>query len=277
MNYANTYLRSLGKEPKVSRPLPTWPYAKGSPVRLFVLAGHRNMEGECAFVQDLKGLRLGSLQKDEPRIAFKYDVGGGYRVSADWEPLGPAGCYDTFGPELAFAARLHAKKQSNFAIAKFTHSGSQIVDWTPAGSEAKSRNLYPRFVAFVREAMQSIEAKGNPVELVGVFYHLGENDMSFGPHRQQAAARLAELIAQTRRDLALPKLSWFVSQQPPTDDASVNAIDVTAAVGKLAAADPHLILIKAFDLPGQEQKLVLTTAGVVELGERLAKRYLQLR
>ena len=277
VNYAHAYLRTLGKEPNVARPLPTWPYAKGSPVRLFVLAGHRNMEGECAFVQDLKGLRLSSLAKDEPRIAFQYDLGGGYKVSAGWEPLGPAGCYDTFGPELAFGARLAAKKQTDVAIAKFTHSGSQIVDWTPTGSEATPRNLYPRFLAFVRQAMQSIEAQGNPVELAGVFYHLGENDMSFGPYRKQAARRLAELVAQSRQDLALPTLQWFVSQQRPTDDASVNGIDVDADLAKLAASDKNLIHLQVFDLPGQEQKLVLTTAGVVELGERLADRYLQTR
>jgi hypothetical protein len=276
VSYAQSYLRSLGKEPSPSRALPAWPYAKGSVVQLCVLAGHRNMEGECAFVQDLKGLRLGNLLKDEPRIAFRYDVGGGYKVAAGWGPLGPAGCHDTFGPELAFGARLLAKRQGNVAIAKFTHSGSQIIDWTPAGSEAVTRNLYPRFLAFVREAMQSITAQGNTVELAGIFYHLGENDMSFGPFRQQAAAQLAALIAESRRDLALPTLRWFVSQQRPTDDPGVNGIDVTAAIGKLAAADAHLIHIQAFDLPGLD-KLVLSTAGVCALGERLADGYLKVR
>ncbi len=38
------------------RPLKPWPYAKGSKVKLFVLAGHRNMEGERAFVQNLAQL-----------------------------------------------------------------------------------------------------------------------------------------------------------------------------------------------------------------------------
>jgi hypothetical protein len=277
VNYANAYLRSIGKEPTAARTLPTWPYQKGTKVRLFVLAGHRNMEGERAFVQDLKPLQRTSLQRDNPKLAFMYSLGGGYKVSAGFEPLGPAGYYDTFGPEVSFGARLASQHQDNVAIAKFTHSGTQIVDWTPAGSEAKSRNLYPGFLAFVREALQEITAHGNTVELAGIFYHVGENDMSFGPHRKRAAERVAALIAGTRRDLELPALKWFVSQQPPTDDASVNSIDVTSDLTRLASADADLIYVQAFLLPGRAQNLVITTEGIVALGELLADRYLKSR
>ena len=277
VNYADAYLRNIGKEQTVARPLKVWPYAKGSTVKLFVLAGHRNMEGERAFVEELKKPGLSSLRKDDARIAFKYSLGGGYKVSAGFEPLGPAGCYETFGPELSFGARLATKLASGVAIAKFTHSGTQIIDWTPAGSEAKSRNVYPAFVAFVREAMDEIKQHGNEVELAGVFYHVGENDMAFGAYRQLAAARIASLVAQSRQDLSLPTLRWFVSQQPPTDDEGLNRIDVTGDLAKLAAADAQLIHIKAFDLPPQEQKLVISTAGIVALGELLADRYLKMR
>ena len=277
-NHADAYLRSIGKEQKAARALETWPYAKGSRVRLFVLAGHRNMEGERAFVQELKGVRGGAaLAKDNAKIAFKYSVGGGYKVSDGWEPLGPAGCYHTFGPELGFGAALARKATDAVAIAKFTHSGSQLVDWTPEGSEAKSRNLYPGFLAFVRDSTKELADRGHPVELAGIFYHLGENDMSFGPYRRKAIGQLGSLVAQSRKDLGLPALPWFVSQQPPTDEPSVNGIDVTAELEKLAAADPNLIHVKAFGLPGRELKLVIGTPGIVALGELLADSYLKRR
>ena len=145
VNYADAYLRSIGQLKEESRPLRKWPYVQGSTVKLFVLAGHRNMEGECAFVQELAMLDGKSeLLKDNQTIAFKYNIGGGYKVSGGWEPLGPAGFYDTFGPELSFGATLQNNGISNIAIAKFTHSGSQIIDWTPEGSEAKSRNQIGR-------------------------------------------------------------------------------------------------------------------------------------
>lgn len=277
VNHADAYLRSLGKLPRDERPLAKWPYAPRSKVKLFVLAGHRNMEGERAFVQQLKTVKKSVLQKDVPAIAFRYSLGGGYKVSDGWEPLGPAGCYDTFGPELSFGATLEKARTEAFALAKFTHSGSQIVDWTPEGSEAAARNLYPSFLAFVRAAVQDLTERGHEVELAGIFYHLGENDLAFGPFRAQAVSWLASLVRQSRVDLGLPELDWYVSQQPPADDEGLRAIDVTAELAALAAEDEHLVHVRAFDLPGQEEKLVLSTAGVVALGERLARAYLARR
>jgi hypothetical protein len=271
-NYAAAYLRTLGQAQAPKRSLERWPYKKGSEVNLFILAGHRNMEGERAFVQDARRLGQAALVKDNPSIAFNYSLGGGYRKSTGWEPLGQVGYYDTFGPELSFAKELEAKRVPNVAIAKFTHSGSQIIDWTPEGSTAKSRHLYPEFIRFVRESVSESEAKGNTVRLAGIVYHLGENDMSFYPYRKMAAERLQAIIAQSRSDLKRSGLKWFVSQQPPTDEKGVNRVDVVADMEKIAAADPNLIHIKAFDLPPQEKKIVLDTAAILELGRLVAGR-----
>ena len=68
-----------------------------------------------------------------------------------------------------------------------------------------------------------------------------------------------------------------MSQQPPTDDASVNSIDVTSDLTRLASADADLIYVQAFLLPGRAQNLVITTEGIVALGELLADRYLKSR
>ena len=271
-NYAAAYLRSLGQAQAPVRPLKRWPYKKGSEVNLFILAGHRNMEGERAFVQDAAKLGQADLLKDNPGIAFKYSLGGGYRKSDGWEPLGQARYYDTFGPELSFAGALQAKRLGNVAIAKFTHSGSQIIDWTPEGSMARSRHIYPEFVKFIQQSIRELEAKGHKVRLAGIVYHLGENDMSFYPYRKEAAGRLQTIIGQSRKDFGQPELKWFVSQQPPTDEKGVNRIDVVADMEKVAAIDPNLIHIKAFDLPPQKKRLVLDTAGVIALGRLLGER-----
>ncbi|HCU86944.1 MAG TPA: hypothetical protein DGP39_05395 [Verrucomicrobiales bacterium] len=234
------------------------------------------MEGERAFVQELKALKgQEALLKDNPNIAFKYNLGGSYRVSNGWEPLGLTGYYDTFGPELSFARAIAAKESGNIAIAKFTHSGSQIIDWTPEGSMAKSRHLYPKFVQFVKESVQELISKGHAVEVAGVFYHVGENDMSFHPYRRDAAKRVQAIVNQSRKDLAMPKLKWYVSQQPPTDVERLNKLDVVADIAKVAAADANIVHLKTFNLPPQEKMLVITTEGIVRLGEAIAKGYLE--
>ncbi len=275
LGYADAYLAHVGSAPERTRTLRKWPYKEGAKVTLFVLAGHRNMEGERAFVSELKELRgTRKLMKDDPTVAFRYHVGGGIRVSDGWEPLGPAGYSETFGPELSFAAQLKRSFKGPFAIAKYTHSGSQILDWTPEGSEAETRNVYPGFVEFIEDSVESLEAKGHEVELAGVFYHFGENDTAWGRFRKKAAERLGEIAVKTREDLERPDLRWFVSSQEPVDDKSVNAIDVIADVNALAAQDPLMTHLEAFDLPGRAQTLVLTTEGIVALGERIAKAFL---
>jgi len=278
VNYADAYLRTIGKSKNVTRPLQVWPYEKASTVKLFILAGHRNMEGERAFTQELRALRGGEGQaEDNGKIAFRYSIGGGYKTSNGWEPLGPAGFYDTFGPELSFGKTLQDRVPDNIAIAKFTHSGSQMNDWTPEGTEAKDRNLYPQFIAFIQESITELRVKGHQVELVGIFYHVGENDMSYGPYRKDAGKWLQSTVAKSRQDLELPTLKWYVSQQLPTDEKGLNPIDVTAKLAVIADADPAFIHLKAFDLPLQEEKLVITTAGIIRLGELLAQSYVEHR
>ena len=121
--------------------------------------------------------------------------------------------------------------------------------------------------------MSDLKAKGHPVELAGIFYHVGENDMSFGPFRKNAPDRIESLIKQSRIDLKQPNLRWFVSQQPPTDHEQVNAIDVTAELAKVSEADPNWIHIRAFDLPKQEKQLVLDELGIIALGQLMATEY----
>ena len=269
--YADAYLRNIEALPVTERALEKWPYPKRSAVDLYVLAGHRNMEGERAFVQELRELRGGKqLVRDQRDVAFRYDLGGGAKVSDGWEPLGVAGLYDTFGPELSFAAALRERKAKPFAVAKFTHSGSQVVDWTPEGSVAKSRNLYPRLLAFVEEAIADLKSRGHKVRLRAVVYHLGENDMSWTPFRKEAARRLGQVAAKLREDLQMPELRWVVSQQRPTDHKDVNRVDPVAMVRELCAADPYMDHVEAFEPPPQPKQLVFDTAGVVWLGRVLA-------
>jgi hypothetical protein len=274
INYADAYLETIGKLDTPQRLLREWPYQKGSKVNLFILAGHRNMEGERAFIQELAELN-GKLLLDNEKIAYRYSLGGGYKKTIGWEPLGPTGYYDTFGPELSFGSMMQAALPGDIAIAKFTHSGSQMNDWTPEGSMAESRHLYPDFIAFIQDSIKQLQDRGHEVELSGVFYHMGENDMSMPSYRKKSPEWLSSMVEQSRRDLKLPTLNWFVSQQPPTDDKRVNSIDVTTELEEVAAADTHITHIKAFDLPKQEKKLVIDTAGIIRLGEIMAESFIK--
>jgi hypothetical protein len=273
--YANAYLQKIGKLTPRSRPLKTWPLPKSSRVKLFILAGHRNMEGERAFRADLlTSPATAILAKDNPKIPFKYNLGGGNTVSRGWEPLGVAGAFNTFGPELSFGQQLQAAMIGNIAIAKFTHSGSQVNDWTPAGTSATDQNQYRPFIDFITQSVKELESKGHQVELVGIFYHVGENDMAYGPYRRQISKWLKETVSQSRIDLADPKLKWFVSQQAPSEAIGPREPKIEDELAAMAAADSSFIHIPTTDLPPQREKIVITTPGTIKLGEILARSYI---
>ena len=274
-NYANAYLESIEQSPLRRRSLAKWPFKKGEPIRLIVMAGHRNMEGERSFHQQvLSDSGAQRLLQDRPGIPFRYSLGGGVHQSDAWEPLGLTGYYDTFGPELSFARTLLMNQVDRIAIAKFTHSGSQMIDWTPEGSVATTRNLYPAWIQFVRASIADLKERGHPVELAAVVYHVGENDMSFGPFRKSAPDNLRKLVQSTREDLAMPSLLWIVSQQPPTTSEGLDKIDVVTEIQNIAKSDPAMILLNQLDLPIQEKQLVLNTEGIIHLGVQLGEAYI---
>ena len=163
-------------------------------------------------------------------------------MSDHWEALGPARFYETFGPELSFAHRLAAHDDSAIAIGKFTHSGSQILDWTPEGSIAEDRNLYGKWISFIKDCLRDLEGKGHDVELAGIVYHMGENDMCFYPYKKNAVARLSSIIKQSRVDLNESELKWLVSSQQPFPNESLEQLDVANELRRIpcfAETDPH--------------------------------------
>ncbi len=113
------------------------------------------------------------------------------------------------------------------------------------------------------------------MELAGIFYHLGENDMAFGPYRREAARWLQATVTRSRQDLRRPQLVWHVSQQTPPADAKLSRIDVTADVAAIAAGDPAFLHLPTPELEPWQEKLVVTTPGIIRLGELLAASYLR--
>ena len=244
-------------------------------VRLFVLAGQRNMEGEDSFVSEIAGQpNYEALAVEQPDVSFRYSLGGGVKASPDWQPLGPVDFLGNFGPELSFGARLRKSvdRKDGLAIIKFTHSGAQGPDWFPKGSAESHRDLYPKLIRFVRDAQADLKRQGYSTSLDGVFWHTGENDTYFGPYAQNNATWLKQLIDQTRADLNQPDLAWFIFQQHQKSPWR-NIDKVNEALNEMARTDPHVIIIPTSDLP--HGRLHFETEGTLMLGDAMADAYLQ--
>lgn len=251
------------------------PLAPGARVRLFVLAGQRNMEGEDSFASRISQVAgFESLDAAQNDVIFRYSLGGGVRVSRGWEPLGPVDDLGNFGPELSLGARLRKAVggREGIAIVKFTHSGAQSPDWRPGGTLESHRNLYSKFITFIRDASDDLSRHGYDCSLEGVFWHTGENDTYFGPYARNYAGWMKELMAQTRVDLQQPGLRWFISEQHP-GSIWKNISEINASLRELARSDNRVVVISSADLP--HERLHFGTRGTLLLGERLADAYLQ--
>jgi len=275
--FAAAYLQETGKWPApVDRRFKNnLPIARQGRVGLFVLAGQRNMEGEDSFVSEIPDVQgFESLINDQINVLYRYSHGGGVGMSMDWEPLGPTEFLGNFGPELSFGARLRKSiaMDDGIAIVKFTHSGAQMPDWIPAGSPESHRDLYPRFIGFVREAQDNLTRQGYECSVEGIFWHTGENDTYFEPYARDYAKWMKQLVDQTRLDLKLPDLPWFISEQH-TDAPWRNMDIVNAGLNEMAVSDPRITILRTSHLPHAQHHF--GTAGTLLLGEEMANAYLK--
>lgn len=274
--YVDHYLHAIGKPlPTSDRRFAAGDLPKAKTVKLFILGGQRNMEGEEAYVSQIpKFGRFKTLGRDQEDVLYQYSLGGGVRQSLNWEPLGPVGYLGNFGPELSFgrAVKRTLKKGEVLAIYKFTHSGAQSIDWLPEGTDIPHRDLYKSFIAAIRTARADLKAAGYASELAGVFWHCGENDRALHQQAKTYAANLKKLIDGTRKDLSAPKLKWFITEQPviPPDWAGKRTfLPVDKDLEALARADENIKFIKTSHLP--HRVVVFGTEGILALGEEMAK------
>lgn len=248
---------------------------KGKTVKLYVLGGQRNMEGERAYVSQIASYpKFQNLAKDQTDVLYQYSLGGGIRESKNWEPLGLTGFLNNFGPELSFGNSLKKSltKDQTLAIYKFTHGGAQSIDWIPEGTDIPHRDLYQKLLKGIQKAKSSLEQQGYTVKLAGVVWHCGENDRSLHQQSRMYARNLKKLIDGLRRDLSAPKLHWWITEQPVIDEPwskNRSFLDVSKDVQALADSDEHIEFLRTAHLP--HEVMLFGTEGILELGDAMAR------
>ncbi len=279
--YAKSYLEAIGSPlESPDRSFRSDDLPRGKKVKLFILGGERNMEGEDAYVSQITDFdRYKKLGEDQDDVLFQYYLGGGVKQSHFWEPLGPAGFLSNFGPELSFGrlVKKHLKQNEVPAIYKFTHSGAQSIDWVPEGTDIPHRDLYRQFIEGIQKARRDLEKAGYKHDLAAVFWHCGENDRALHQSARPYAANLKKLIDGTRRDLSLPDLKWFISEQPvvPPEWAGKRTfLPINNDLKALARSDKNIHFVRTSHLP--HRVVVFGTEGILALGEAMAQAWLRL-
>ncbi len=215
-----------------------------SPVKVFILAGQSNMEGQG--VADLDGKdyndgkgTLNALMRDpvgaaryrhlkdaSGRWAVRHDVWVRYKPEQGPVKAGPltlgftpyAGRHH-FGPELQFGHVIGDALANQALLIKTAWGGKSLyVDFRPPSSGGTVGPYYTRMLADVREALANLKADfpsydGRGCELAGFVWYHGWNDGCDPQHAvPEYEQNLVNLIRDVRRDLKAPRLPVVIGE-----------------------------------------------------------------
>ena len=218
--------------------------AEPPPVKVFILAGQSNMEGQA--VADLDGEAynegkgtLKALMRDPSRAdRFRHlvDDAGEWRIREDvtvwFQPrtgprrTGPLTVGFTayegghhFGPELQFGHVLGDALENDVLIIKTAWGGKSLYsDFRPPSSEGPTGPCYTLMIRQVREALATLadnqpELRTRRYELAGFVWYHGWND-GCDPERAvpEYEANLVNLIKDVRNDLSSPNLPVVIGE-----------------------------------------------------------------
>ena len=214
------------------------------PIKIFVLAGQSNMEGQA--VVDLsgtsynqgKGTLLWLLTKEEhkPKISHLLSEDGRGKPRRDvWvryqrenQPLlvGPLdfgfsvyGDRHHFGPELQFGHVVGDAFDSPVLIVKTAWGGKSLYkDFRPPSSGGETGKYYHLMIAQVRDAIANYQTevaewKGRDYRLSGFVWYQGWND-GVDPEKAipEYEQNLLHLIADVRREFKQPNLPFVIGE-----------------------------------------------------------------
>lgn len=209
---------------------------KGRLVKVFILAGQSNMEGQGVVSMDdprdynggkgnlvwsmkhsssaekmkrLKNEKGEWVVRDDVQISFKKD--GKVRKGGLTVGYTSYGGSSHIGPELQFGNVMGDHFAEPVLLIKTAWGGKSLfVDFRPPSSGGQVGPFYKQMIAEVREALA--ELKGQEYEIAGFVWQQGWNDMCEPKAIPEYAANLVNLAADLRKEFNLPNLPFVVGE-----------------------------------------------------------------
>lgn len=260
------------------------------PVRVFVLAGQSNMEGQA--VVDLKGKdyndgkgTLSALRKRdgyENRIAHLFNENGEgnprddvwVRYQRENAPLllGPLnfgfsvyGDSHHFGPELQFGHVVGDAVDAPVLIVKTAWGGKSLYrDFRPPSSGGETGKYYSLMISQIREAianyaMEIPELKGRDYRLAGFVWYHGWND-GVDPAKAipEYETNLVNLISDLRMELKQPELPVVIGEltgpwrNAPPEWEKLRKAQASAAINEKLGNFVGFVSTRDFVRPAEE-------------------------
>jgi hypothetical protein len=205
------------------------------PVKVFILAGQSNMEGQGIIKADPKrNGGKGSLEylvKDpasSDRFEHLVDKAGRWTVRDHvwiWY-LGKKGPLTVgyganeklIGPELGFGKVVGDAFDEQVLLIKLAWGGKSLAkDFRPPSSGGEVGPYYKEIVKQTREVLADLKTlfpgyDGRGYEIAGFGWHQGWNDRINQAFNDEYEKNLANLIRDVRKDLRVPKLPFVIAE-----------------------------------------------------------------
>jgi len=240
-----------------------------SPVKVFLLAGQSNMEGQGVVDLDHEQYYNGGkgnlehVMRSNPKLyAHLKDKEGRWTVRDDvwvWFKTKPGlktggltigftgyGGKHHIGPELQFGHVIGDCLDNQVLLIKTAWGGKSLYkDFRPPSSGGEVGPFYTQMLAEVREALDGLKTHfpdydGGGYELAGFVWLQGWNDMCTPPAVPEYEQNLVNLILDVRKEFKAPNLPVVIGE---LGNGGPNATGSMAAIRKAqaaAAARPEL-------------------------------------
>jgi len=208
---------------------------QAGPLKVFVLAGQSNMEGQGAIASnpDRNGGK-GSLEylvkapTTAPRFKHLLDKNGKWVVRDDvWIcyfdrkgnlTVGYGAREDRIGPELGFGLVMGDCFEDQVLLIKVAWGGKSLAkDFRPPSSGGEVGRYYRELIQHVKDVLANLkthfpEHDGRGYQLAGFGWHQGWNDRVNQAFNDEYEKNLANFIRDVRKDLGVPKLPFVIAE-----------------------------------------------------------------
>ncbi len=205
------------------------------PLKVFILAGQSNMEGQGLIAADAKrNDGKGSLEflvknpATSERFKHLVDMAGKWVVRDDvwiWYlnrqgPLtvGYGARDDRIGPELGFGHVVGDALDNQMLLIKCAWGGKSLAkDFRPPSSGGESGPYYTQVVQLTKDVLARLKDlfpayDGRGYELAGFGWHQGWNDRINQAFNDEYEQNLANFIRDIRKDLGAAKLPFVIAE-----------------------------------------------------------------
>ena len=208
---------------------------EAKPLKVFILAGQSNMEGQGSVDHDynggkgnlvwsmansksaekmkkLKNENGGWVVRDDVQISFKVGdkvLKGGLTVG--YTGYAADGSRRHIGPELGLGFVMGDFLEEPVLLIKTAWGGKSLyVDFRPPSSGGQLGPCYTKMVEEVRAALA--ELKGQKYEIAGFVWQQGWNDMCTKPAIPEYARNLVNLVNDLRKEFNVPGMPVVVGE-----------------------------------------------------------------